>query len=150
MFVRIKKVAGHEYLQVVHSYRENGRIKQRVLMTLGKSGEASTYDTIDSLMHSMQKFSYRSAVLSTSYPEIESELKIIGPVLIFERLWKKLGIGEAIRKESTGRYYEFDPERAIFISVLHRLIRQGSDLDCCSWMQRYEIKGMEDMSTQSF
>lgn len=145
MFVRVKKIAGHEYLQVVHGFREQGKVKQRVLMTLGRVGEDSTYDNIDSLMHSMQKFSFRSAVLSSKYPEFSSQMKIIGPVLIFERLWKKLGIGEAITKEVSKRQYGFDVERAIFVSVLHRLLRSGSDLDCCTWMQKYEIDGVEGL-----
>ena len=148
MFVRVKKIAGHEYLQVVHGYREKGQVKQRVLMTLGKAGEASTYDNIDSLMHSLQKFSYRSAVLSAKYPDIDCQMKIIGPVMIFERLWTKLGIGDAIKNELKGRMFEFDVERAIFVSVLHRLLRSGSDLNCSTWMQRYEISGSGGLELQ--
>lgn len=148
MFVRSKKVAGHEYLQVVHGYRENGKVKQRVLMTLGKVDEESTYDNIDSLMHSMQKFSQRSAVLSAKYPDINCTMKIVGPVMIFERLWRKLGIGEAIKNELKGRMFEFDVERAIFVSVLHRLLHSGSDLNCSTWMQKYEIAGSEGLEIQ--
>ncbi len=148
MFVRVKNIAGHEYLQVVHGFRENGQVKQRVLMTLGKVGEASTYDNIDSLMHSMQKFSQRSAVLSAKYPDIDSQMRIVGPVMIFERLWTKLGIGNAIKNELKGRQFEFDVERAIFVTVLHRLLRSGSDLNCCTWMQGYEIQGSEGLDLQ--
>ena len=100
MFVRVKKQGKHEYLQVVHGFREDGKVKQRVLMTLGRVGEDSTYDNIDSLMNSMQKFSFRSAVLSLRNPEISCLMKIVGPVMIFERLWKNLGIGEAISQEA--------------------------------------------------
>ncbi|MDP3013133.1 MAG: IS1634 family transposase, partial [Candidatus Subteraquimicrobiales bacterium] len=148
MFVRVKKQGKYEYLQVVHGFREDGKVKQRILMTLGRVGEDSTYDNIDSLMNSMQKFSLRSAVLSSRNPESSCLMKIIGPVLVFERLWKNLGIGDAISKESCKRKYEFNVERAIFVSVLHRLLRTGSDLDCCAWKQRYEIKGSEGLELQ--
>lgn len=148
MFVRVKKQGKHEYLQVVHGFREDGKVKQRVLMTLGRVGEDSTYDNIDSLMNSMQKFSFRSAVLSSRSQEISCLMKIVGPVLVFERLWKNLGIGDAITKEARKRKYEFDVERAIFVSVLHRLLRTGSDLDCCAWKHSYEIKGSEGLDLQ--
>lgn len=150
MFVRVKKQGTHEYLQVVHGFRENGKVKQRVLMTLGRVGDDSTYENIDSLMNSMQKFSYRSAVLSSKNPEFDCKMKIIGPVLIFERLWKKLGIGEAITKEAFERKYEFNVERAVFISVLHRLLRTGSDLDCSTWHRKYDIEGADGLELQHF
>jgi hypothetical protein len=35
MFFRTKKVKTYEYLQIVESCRENGRMRQRVMMTLG-------------------------------------------------------------------------------------------------------------------
>jgi hypothetical protein len=148
MFVRVKKQGKHEYLQVVHGFREDGKVKQRVLMTLGRVGDDSTYDNIDSLMSSMQKYSFRSAALSSLNPEISCLMKIVGPVLVFERLWKNLGIGDAIIKEARKRKYEFDVERAIFVNVLHRLLRTGSDLDCCAWKHRYEIKGSEGLELQ--
>lgn len=150
MFVRVKKQGTHEYLQVVHGFREDGKVKQRVLMTLGRVGEDSTYENIDSLMNSMQKFSYRSAVLSSKSPESDCKMKIIGPVLIFERLWRNLGIGEAIAQEAKERKYEFNVERAVFISVLHRLLRTGSDLDCNTWHKNYEIEGAEELELQHF
>jgi geranylgeranyl pyrophosphate synthase len=36
MYVRIVCVRGKKYMQVVHSYREGGQVKQRVLIPLGR------------------------------------------------------------------------------------------------------------------
>ena len=36
MFVRIKKINGHEYRYLVKSVREDGKIKQKVIKYLGK------------------------------------------------------------------------------------------------------------------
>ena len=35
MFFRKKKSKNHEYLQIVEGYREGGKVRQRVLLTLG-------------------------------------------------------------------------------------------------------------------
>lgn len=148
MFVRRKKVDNHDYIQIVHGYRENGKVKQRTVLSLGRADDETTMNKIDSLLYSLQKFSQNSAVLSSKNQDIDSELKIIGPALIFERLWRNLGIGEAITKEAKEFKFEFNVERAVFVSVLHRLLRTGSDLDCSQWMKKYEIKGVEGLELQ--
>jgi len=46
----------------------------------------------------------------------------IGAVLIFERLWAESGCQAAVPSLSRTRQYEFPLERAIFMTVLHRLV----------------------------
>jgi len=36
-FIRTKKVKGHTYYYLVESYREGGKVKQRVIRYLGKN-----------------------------------------------------------------------------------------------------------------
>lgn len=57
--------------------------------------------------------------------EISADAKYIGPVLIFERLWKESGIQGAIRRLLKKRKFKFAVERAIFLTVLHRLMIDG-------------------------
>jgi len=45
----------------------------------------------------------------------------------YKRLWGQIGIKEAIKHLLKGRKFEFDVERAIFLTVLHRLMTSGSD-----------------------
>jgi len=51
----------------------------------------------------------------------------IGPDLVFARLWKESGIPEVLRSLLKARHYEFEVERAIYLTVLHRLFASGSD-----------------------
>lgn len=39
MFLKITKAGGYEYAKIVHNYRENGKIKQKVLLNLGRIDE---------------------------------------------------------------------------------------------------------------
>ena len=39
MFLRVKKTTNHAYLQIVESYREDGRVRQRVIGTIGRMEE---------------------------------------------------------------------------------------------------------------
>ena len=36
MFIRIIKSKNHEYIKIVENYREDGKVKQRVVANLGK------------------------------------------------------------------------------------------------------------------
>jgi len=69
----------------------------------------------------------------------------IGPALIFERLWKESGIQAVITSHSQERGFSFSVERALFLTVLHRLLVSGSDRFCERWRRDYRIGGSGDL-----
>jgi hypothetical protein len=68
----------------------------------------------------------------------------IGPFLIFERLWQETGCQEVIKRLLGRRAFEFDVERAIFLTVLHRLCAIGSDRAGQRWKEDYLIDGTDE------
>jgi hypothetical protein len=58
----------------------------------------------------------------------------IGPDLVFGRLWKECAIQEVIQSLLQTRRYDFDVERAIYLTVLHRLFASGSDRAAERWL----------------
>jgi hypothetical protein len=67
----------------------------------------------------------------------------IGPDLVFGRLWKECGIQEVIQSLLQARRYDFEVERAIYLTVLHRLFASGSDRAAERWRENYLIPGTE-------
>ena len=57
-----------------------------------------------------------------------------GADLVFGRLWQESGIAEGLRSLLKGRRFEFDVERAIYLTVLHRLFASGSDRAAERWL----------------
>lgn len=55
-------------------------------------------------------------------------------------------LGKIIRCLLAGRKFEFAVERAIFITVLHRLFVSGSDRSCDRWHRDYVIDGVDALS----
>jgi hypothetical protein len=51
----------------------------------------------------------------------------IGAALVFERLWTETGCGAVIEEVAGSRKHGFTLERAVFLTVLHRLFVSGSD-----------------------
>ena len=150
MFVRLKKTGSYQYLQIVQTYREGKKVKQRVISTLGRLEELQEKGEIESIITSLSKYSQEVIMCLTSRSDPKSVSFIIGPVLIFERLWRGCGLYSIINQLIEGRKFEFDVERAIFVTVLHRLFISGSDRSCEYWMKGYRIDGSERLSLHHF
>ena len=147
MFFREKQSGGRKYLQIVENRWEDGGSRQRVIATLGRLDQLSESGAIDSLLRSGSRFAQALMVISDhkkgKAPAI-STLRI-GPGLVFERLWQELGLKEAIESLLFSRKFEFSVERAIFLTVLHRLFDPGSDRQAERWKDDYRIGGVEGL-----
>jgi transposase len=150
MFVRLKKSGDYKYLQIVQTYREGRKVKQRVISTLGRLEQLQERGDIESIISSLSKYSREVILCLTGRSDPKSESFIIGPVLVFERLWRESGIHSVINNLLEGRKFEFDVERAIFVTVLHRLFISGSDRSCDYWKKGYRINGSEGLSLHHF
>ena len=147
MFVRVKPSGGHRYLQIAENYREGKKVKQKILCTLGRLEKLTESGKLDRLAESLLRFSEKIKVLDLHK---QGKLKAIrdvsiGPALVFERLWGELGIGEVIRGVLSDRRFEFDVERAVFLTVLHRLFDPGSDRAAEKWKQDFAVEGADDI-----
>lgn len=146
MFARIKKSGVHHYLQIVENRREGQRTIQRVIATIGRMDHLQERGEIENLVRSLSRFSEKVLLVLSGQGDVQASAKKIGPVLIFERLWRELGIGQILGRLLQERKFGFDVERAIFLTVLHRLSVSGSDRSCEKWRQDYLIEGLEDLS----
>ena len=148
MFIRTQTTAGRTYLLLVENERVEGRIKQRVLLRLGRLDQLQASGQLDSLLVSLGRFSDKLAVLDahTRGDSVTTRTRSIGAALIFERLWAECGIGAVLRDMLSDRRFEFPLERAVFMTVLHRLFVSGSDRAAERWMQGQAIAGTEALS----
>jgi hypothetical protein len=76
--------------------------------------------------------------------------KRIGGPMLFGRIWERLGIGAVLDDLLKDRAFEFPVERAVFVAALHRLFVSGSDRDCSSWIEDYDIPGAEGLDLHHF
>ena len=143
MFTRIKKAPPYEYLQVVENQWRDGSSRQRVIGTIGRVDRLREKGSVDQLLRSLAKYSEKALLLLAGVSDPNADVVRIGPGLIFERLWKKSGIKEVIKDLLEGYKFEFDVERAIFLTVLHRLFCSGSDRQAERWRKGYRIKKVE-------
>ena len=143
MFARTKKSGKYEYLQVVENQRVGPKVNQRVIATLGRLDQMHSKGQVETLIRSLARFSEQALLVLSGRSEICAETQRIGPALIFERLWSDLGINKAILNVVSDRHFFFDLERAVFLTVLHRLMVSGSDRFCDKWRRDYFVKGTD-------
>jgi Transposase DDE domain len=148
MFFRIKNSGPRQYLQIVENSRDQGRVRQRVLTTLGRLDELQQTGQLDALLASGARFAEHILLLTAhrngQAPVITT--RRIGPSLIFERLWQETGCQKVIRHLLEGRSFGFPLERAVFLTVLHRLCASGSDRSAQQWKADYRLDGADELA----
>ena len=150
MFARVKKSGKYQYLQIVENRKEAGKVRQQVIATIGRLDELQEKNRVETLIRSLSRFSENALLILSGKSDISTEARSIGPALIFERLWRESGIYTAIRRLLGERKFEFDVERAIFLTVLHRLVVSGSDRFCDKWRRDYLVSGIDDLQLHHF
>jgi transposase len=147
LFVRTQTNGSRTYLLIVDNVRVDGKVKQRVLHRLGRLDELLASGQLDVLIQSLSRFSEKLAVLGAHAQgdSIVTHSARIGPALIFDRLWQSCSIDKVLSALLADRRFEFSVERAIFLTVLHRLFAPGSDRAAEKWKDDYAIQGVGDL-----
>ena len=143
MYFRRKQSQGRIYLQIVESHRTGEQVRQRVIATLGRLDELEASGQLDRLLRSGARFVRQAMVLDAARTGDAPTIAVhrIGPALLFERLWAETGCQSVVTGLARRRGYRFALERAVFLTVLHRLMRGGSDLAADRWREEYRIAG---------
>lgn len=147
MFFRVKAAGPYRYLQIAESLRQEGKVRQRILATLGRLDVLQQSGQLDSLLRSGLRFCEKIVVLDAHAAGRTEPAQVhrIGPDLVFGRLWIESGIQSVLRERLAGRHFEFEVERAIYLSVLHRLFSPGSDRAAETWRENYRLPGAENL-----
>src|SRR4051812_39702738 len=147
MFVREKRINGYSYLYLVETVREGGRARQRIVKNLGRKDAVTASGALERLATSVARYAERAIVLT----QIEAgnpdglACKRIGAPLLFGRLWEDTGCRAVIEDLLDDRSFEFAVERAVFATVLHRIMVSGSDRACETWLGDYDISGVDGL-----
>jgi hypothetical protein len=111
------------------------------LDTLQASGQ------LDTLMRSGLRFCEKLAVLDAHAAGQTEPVpgQRVGPDLVFSRWWEALELGTILQRALPSRRYEFDVERAVYLTVGHRLFASGSDRAAERWREAYRLPGTETL-----
>jgi Transposase DDE domain len=130
---------------MVQSRRVNGKPRQTVVATLGRLDALKETGELDRLLRSGARLTETGMLLSAveKGETTTIDAKRIGPPLLFERLWRDSFCRPVIEDLLADRKFEFPVERAVFLTVLHRIMDPGSDRAAEKWRSAYSISGID-------
>jgi len=139
-------------LQIVESRRDGDQVRQQVIATLGRCEELQESGQLERLLRSGARFASKALVLSAIADDSAMMIasRRIGPALVFERLWEETGCRAVIAQLGDARKHGFALERAVFLTVLHRLFISGSDRAADRWREDYRIAGVDGLDLHHF
>jgi transposase len=142
MFIRSIKVpsssgAVHEYVRVVESVRENGRVRQKLVLNLGRR------DTLLTILPLLQRFLQGEgpAELPPDGPIAPLEASTWGPVLVVRHFFEKLGLWPLL--DSCRRWPRLQPDEdpdddwpsRVLALIANRLVRPVSEHALAGWLE---------------
>lgn len=139
MFLKIVRAAGgkgvkHEYVRLVESYREDGKVKQRVVCNIGRRDLLAAHlDSLNRLLGGETR-SEQDTGFAKQIKEADSW--DWGPMLVARTLWRELGLEEIL--DGLGGRGNTDgvkmSDRALVL-VANRLCAPSSEHGLCRWME---------------
>ncbi|HBH85449.1 MAG: hypothetical protein A2X05_12250 [Bacteroidetes bacterium GWE2_41_25] len=92
MYIKItKNQRGYAYYHLVEAYREDGKVKQRTLMSLGRVED----NKLEQLSEAISKHLETVNILNLSKEIDISDTYILGPLLVLARMLETMGIKTA-------------------------------------------------------
>jgi DDE family transposase len=156
MFVRVKTLHAnrrtYQYLHIVENRWENGKVRQRIVGSLGRLDQLLASGDLRQLIEGLVAHCPQVRLLEAQRHDalaVESD-RVWGPVLIFERLWQELGLEELCRELARGGRLGFAVERCAWAMVLQRLLEPGSDRRGAQWIHTLEARGFEGLRLPHF
>ena len=124
----------YRYLQLVESYREGGKNRQRVLYSLGNVDSLRSDGQLGRLVASLERAAGLEPRASVTL-QTERVLEYGGSRLA-QALWEQFGLTELLRELLAGRRCRFDVIAAVAGMVFNRLLAPKSELALFAWRDR--------------
>lgn len=133
---RNKDGSTRQYLHLVEAVREGKKVRHKVLVTLGRVELLRASGSLGRMAEALSRLAKKEKIVDLAKSLSVASDKVYGPVPVFRRLWKNLGlpaaIGEAVKKET---FFAYDADAAIFRMAVGRLLDPKSKLSTHRWAQ---------------
>ncbi len=138
MFLRCVKAANgrHEYLRLVENYRDGHKVRQRVVLHVGRKDLLAPH--LDALVRLLQADQENPAWVSAEQVSTP-QAWTWGPVLVARHLFDSLSLGPILDAGSKlSRHGQTLSER-VFALVANRLTRPGSEHALAQWLEDFYV-----------
>ncbi|OGX03142.1 MAG: hypothetical protein A3G87_07190 [Omnitrophica bacterium RIFCSPLOWO2_12_FULL_50_11] len=143
MYIRtVKNNSGQAYYQLVESFRYNGQVRKRVLLTLGRIEDHKIEDLAGAISRHRKQLTACDLAKQVSV----DETFILGPLLVLEHLFEKLGIRTVMNHiQDQHPRLGFNLMTQLFALVASRFVRSSSKLKVYDhWIEKFYPEMIKD------
>jgi transposase len=137
MYIKVTKAGKYEYVNIVRSFRENGKVKHEVLFNLGRRDEIENNPAFQRMAKRLAELSGLSDIRKDMDECSQAIIRNWG-YIVYKRIWKDLDMDnclEHIRRKSSKA--EFSLAKTSFLMVLQHLLEPRSKLGTFEHQERY-------------
>ena len=126
MFIRTtRNAAGQAYYHLVESYRDEGKVRQRTLLSLGRVEDGK----LQELASAIAKHTELNTALDLAKSVDVESTYVLGPLLVLQGLFERLGIDEVLeRVQGKHPRLGLSLREAVFNLTVSRFVRPSSKL----------------------
>ena len=135
MYIRVtKNQRGQAYYHLVESYRQDGKVKQRVLLSLGRVEE----NKLEELTEAINKHLETANIFNLAKEIDIASTYILGPLLVLEQMTDQLGVTDILKKITQDHErLQFNFQKVVFTQLCSRFIKPVSKLALYdNWIER--------------
>jgi len=148
MYVKYYKVKRNgkvwEYAKLVEGYREEGKVRHRILKNLGPVRSEADRERFQEMAKGL-----RPVKRLVWFEDLRiEEVSDFGIVYTVEKLWDACGISQVLNEAFSDGRFEFDVVKIVRLLAAHRLHQPSSDLAAFDWMKRGAFVGADGIEPQ--
>lgn len=121
----------YRYLQILQSFRQEGKIRQRLVANLGRMDLLG--QNLDRLVAALSKYC-KEKLISTGQVQCKDSISW-GPVLLAGYLWQQVGLSQIVAKHCQSPRHRFDVAETAFVLVANRLCEPSSEHGLARWLE---------------
>ena len=116
---------GTAYYHLVESYRDQGNVKQRTLLSLGRVEDGK----LEQLAEAISKHTDKISVFNMAKDVDVEDTYILGPLLVLERMMTELGLSGCLSMlQRKHKKLQFDLKKVVFTQLCSRFVKPVSKL----------------------
>lgn len=154
MFLKITKSKKHQYLSIVESYRESGKVKHRQIFSFGRLDDFKKNPGWKKVAKELLSLLGSSPIFADDPDGIEELERVCWGAMVYRKMWDQFDLSSMLRLNHKHKFRDKDHEESIFIMMLDRLLCPQSKRASYMARDRYayqgKLSGLEYLQLQNF
>lgn len=129
---KIGTIKTYRHAKIVHGYRENGKIKWKLIKNIGS---IKTKEDEKKAKETMEKLKEGKKLLTLEEFSKNKKTFEYGVVYVCEQLWKRIELNQIMHECTENTKTKFNFERIVFLLTANRLSNPSSELSALEWIK---------------